>query len=147
MGWLRLVGSLKVSVSSAKYRLSYGALWKKRFIMLRSLLIVATPHQEYAYSGAHGFMFILSHISQIITFRFIYSHVHVLIVIFPYSKAMFLRATPNALPRCTRVAACCSACDAACCNTLGILGMTPAVGWSIVCRAATSPQIHDSSSS
>jgi len=76
-----------------------------------------------------------------------YSHVHILIVIFPYSKAMFLRATPNALPRCTCVAACCSACDAACCNKLGILGMTPAVGWSLVCRAATSPPIHDSSSS
>jgi len=43
MGWLRLVGSLKVQVSFAEYRLFYRALLQKRPIILRSLLIVATP--------------------------------------------------------------------------------------------------------
>ena len=44
MGWLRLVGSLQFQVSFAKYRLFYRALLQKRHIILRSLLIVATPY-------------------------------------------------------------------------------------------------------
>ena len=43
MGWLRLVGSLKLQVSFAEYSLFYRALLKKRPIILRSLLIIATP--------------------------------------------------------------------------------------------------------
>ena len=43
MGWLRLVGSLKLQVSFAEYCLFYRALLQKRPIFLRSLLIVATP--------------------------------------------------------------------------------------------------------
>jgi len=43
MGWLRLVGSLKLQVSFAEYSLFYRALLQKRPIILRSLLIVATP--------------------------------------------------------------------------------------------------------
>jgi len=43
MGWLRLVGSLKLQVSFAEYRLIYRSLLQKRPIILRSLLIVATP--------------------------------------------------------------------------------------------------------
>ena len=43
MGWLRLVGSLKLQVSFAEYSLIYRALLQKRPIILRSLLIVATP--------------------------------------------------------------------------------------------------------
>ena len=43
MGWLRLVGSLKWSVSFAEYSLFYRALLQKRPVILRSLLIVATP--------------------------------------------------------------------------------------------------------
>ena len=46
MGWLRLVGSLKVYVSVAEYRLFYRALSQKRPIILRSLLIVATPYTD-----------------------------------------------------------------------------------------------------
>jgi len=45
MGWLRLVGSLKLQVSFAEYRLFYWALLQKRPIILRSLLIVATPYE------------------------------------------------------------------------------------------------------
>jgi len=44
IGWLRLVGSLKWKVSFPEYRLFYGALLQKRPIILRSLLIVATPY-------------------------------------------------------------------------------------------------------
>jgi len=44
MGRLRLVGSLKLQVSFAGYRLFYKALLQKRPIILRSLLLEATPH-------------------------------------------------------------------------------------------------------
>ena len=44
MGWLRLVGSLKLQVSLAEYRLFYRALLQKRPMISRSLLIVATPY-------------------------------------------------------------------------------------------------------
>jgi len=44
MGWLRLVGSLQLQVSFAEYSLFYRALLQKRPIILRSLLIVATPY-------------------------------------------------------------------------------------------------------
>ena len=44
MGWLRLVGSFKLQVSFAEYSLFYRALLQKRHIILRSLLIVATPY-------------------------------------------------------------------------------------------------------
>jgi len=43
MGWLRFVGSLKLYVSFAEYSLFYIFLLQKRPIILRSLLIVATP--------------------------------------------------------------------------------------------------------
>ena len=43
MGWLRLVDSLKVKVSFAEYSLFYRALSQKRPIIVRSLLIEATP--------------------------------------------------------------------------------------------------------
>jgi len=46
MGWLRLVGSLKLQDSFAEYSLFYRALLQKRPILSRSLLIVATPYHE-----------------------------------------------------------------------------------------------------
>jgi len=46
MGWLRLVGSLKLQVSFAEYSLFYRALLQTRPIILRSLLIVATPYGD-----------------------------------------------------------------------------------------------------
>jgi len=51
IGWLRLVGSLKRKVFFAEYRLRYWALLQKRPIILRSLLIVATPY-GYIYMAA-----------------------------------------------------------------------------------------------
>jgi len=44
MGWLQLVGSLKLYVSSAEYSLFYRALLQKRPKFLRRLLIVVTPY-------------------------------------------------------------------------------------------------------
>ena len=44
MGWLRLVGSSKKQVSFAKEPYTRDAILQKRPIILRSLLIVATPH-------------------------------------------------------------------------------------------------------
>ena len=44
MGQLRLVGSIKVQVFWAEYRLFHRALLQKRPMTLRSLLIVATPY-------------------------------------------------------------------------------------------------------
>jgi len=43
MGWLRLVASLKLQVSFAEYSLFYRTPLQTRPIILRSLLIVATP--------------------------------------------------------------------------------------------------------
>jgi len=43
MGWLRIVGSLKLQVSFAEYQLFDRALLQKRLIILRSLPIVAAP--------------------------------------------------------------------------------------------------------
>jgi len=45
IGWLRLVGLSKLQVSFAEYSLFYRALLQKRPIILRSLLIVATPYR------------------------------------------------------------------------------------------------------
>jgi len=46
MGWLRLVGALKVYDSLAEYRLFYRALLQKRPVVWRSLLVGATPYQD-----------------------------------------------------------------------------------------------------
>ena len=47
MRWLRLVGSLKLSVSFAEYRLFYRSLLQKTPIILRSLLTEATPYDGF----------------------------------------------------------------------------------------------------
>jgi len=44
MRWLRSVGSIKLQVSFAEYRLFYRALLQKRTIILSILLTVATPY-------------------------------------------------------------------------------------------------------
>ena len=45
MYWLRLVGSLKLQVSFAKEPFKRDYILQKRYFILRSLLIVATPYQ------------------------------------------------------------------------------------------------------
>ena len=49
MGWLRFVGSLKLQVSFAKEPYKRDDILQKRHIILKSLLIVATPclHTTY----------------------------------------------------------------------------------------------------
>jgi len=44
MGWLRSVGSIKLKVSFAEYRLFYRSLLQKRPIILSILLTKATPY-------------------------------------------------------------------------------------------------------
>jgi len=44
MGWLRLACSLKLHVSLTEYCLFYKSLLQKRHMILRSLLIAATPY-------------------------------------------------------------------------------------------------------
>jgi len=46
IGWLRLVGSLKLYVSLENIGLFYRALLQKRLIVLRSLLAEATPYSK-----------------------------------------------------------------------------------------------------
>jgi len=45
MGWLRSVGSLELHISFAECCLFYRALLQKRLVILRSLLIEATPYE------------------------------------------------------------------------------------------------------
>ena len=49
MGWLRLVGSLKLQVAFAKEPYKRDDILQKRPVILRSLLLVATP---YTVAGA-----------------------------------------------------------------------------------------------
>ena len=55
MGWLRLVGFLKLYVSFAEYSLFYRAHLQKRPIILRSLLIEATSYQVFGRSEAYTY--------------------------------------------------------------------------------------------
>ena len=49
MGWLWSVGSMKLWVSFAEYRLFYRALLQKRLIILSILLTEATPYELHVY--------------------------------------------------------------------------------------------------
>jgi len=54
MGWLQLVGSLKLQISCAEYTLFYRALLQKRPIILRSLVVAATAYEymcTYSYAA------------------------------------------------------------------------------------------------
>jgi len=53
MGWLRLVGSLKLYVSFAKEPYKRDYILQKRVIILRSLLIVATPYYSLSHLECH----------------------------------------------------------------------------------------------
>jgi len=53
MGWLRGVGDFKLYVFFAEHRLFYRALLQKRPIILRRLLIVATPYVSHAMHATH----------------------------------------------------------------------------------------------
>ena len=53
MGWLRLVGSIKLQVSFAEYRLFYRSLLQKRPINLSILLTAATPYHDVVTVRSH----------------------------------------------------------------------------------------------
>ena len=53
MGWLRLVGSLKLYVSFAKEPQKRDDILQKRPIIIRSLLVVATPYDDKASYGSN----------------------------------------------------------------------------------------------
>jgi len=55
MGWLWLVGSIKLQVSFAKEPCKRDYIPQKRLIILRSLLIIATPY-PYTLSLTHTYM-------------------------------------------------------------------------------------------
>jgi len=73
MGWLRLVDFLKLWVSFAKEPYKRNDILQKRPIVLRSLLIVATPSLIYIYTRTHTHTCI-SYISLI--YIYIYTHAH-----------------------------------------------------------------------
>jgi len=78
MGWVRLVGSLKSEVSFAEYRLFYWALLRKRPIILRSLLISATPYL----APCEGLIYIC-----------IYVYVNVYVYVYIYNKVLMRRVS------------------------------------------------------
>jgi len=59
MGRLQLVGSIKLLVSFAEYRLFYRSLLRKRHIILSMLLTKATPYVSRA-KKHHIVMYIIS---------------------------------------------------------------------------------------
>jgi len=62
MGWLRLVGSLKLYVSLENIGLFCGALLQKRPTILRSLLVIATPYVDAYLTLMHTVDATLMHI-------------------------------------------------------------------------------------
>ena len=61
MGWLRSVGSIKLQVSFAEYRLFYRALLQKRPIILSILLTKATPYDQVI---THVWMSHVTHMNE-----------------------------------------------------------------------------------
>ena len=91
MGWLHVVGSLKVSF--AEYRLFYRALLQKRPMILKSLLIVATPYMFATKELQDGLQRMCAHNAKVhicmqyiyiylYIYAYIYMHVHMCISIY-----------------------------------------------------------------
>ena len=83
MGWLRLVGSLKLYVSFAKEPYKRDDILKNRPTILRSLLLAATPylHQSRSRSLSHPHTHSLSRT---------HTHTHSLSLSFALSLSLFL---------------------------------------------------------
>jgi len=64
VGWLRLVGSVKVWVSFAEYLLFYRALLQKIPVIFRSLLFVSTPYHAFVYMCHVSYEWVMSHIDK-----------------------------------------------------------------------------------
>jgi len=72
MKWLLLVGSLQSYVSFAKEPYKRDCILQKRRIILRSLLIVATPYLSAEASGALTLIYIWESLTPIHMGEFIY---------------------------------------------------------------------------
>jgi len=79
MGWLRLVGSFKLQVSCAEYRLVYSALLQKRPVILRSLLIVATPYHSRGQQACTTMCDNIYINIHIYTYTYIHTYIHIYI--------------------------------------------------------------------
>jgi len=58
IGWLRLVGSIKLQVFFAEYRLFYKALLQKRPVLLSILLTEATPYVYIYVYDIHIYVYV-----------------------------------------------------------------------------------------
>jgi len=65
MGWLRSVGSIKLQVSYAEYRLFHRALLQKRPLILSILLAKATPYESFFDETRliHGYIYLFMCVS------------------------------------------------------------------------------------
>jgi len=87
MGWLRLVGSLKLQVFFAEYSLFYRALLQKRHTILRSLPIEATPYSESSLSCMHIHIYIHVYVYMYIQ---VYTYMHIYVHVCIYSEFLSL---------------------------------------------------------
>jgi len=96
MGWLRSVASLKLYVSFAKEPYKQDCILQKRPIIVRSLLIVATPYVPVAYIciSTHSFSHNHTHAH---TLKHPQKHTHHKFVASPIPAAILL-ATPHPPP-------------------------------------------------
>ena len=65
LGWIGLVGSIKLSVSYAEYRLFHRALLQKRPLILSILLAKATPYESFFDETRliHGYIYLFMCVS------------------------------------------------------------------------------------
>jgi len=87
MGWLRLVGSLKLKVSCAKKPYKRNDILQKRLIIVRSLLIVATPCMYiniYVYTCAHTYIY--AHILVLCAYVNIHVYINANIRMYMYTR-------------------------------------------------------------
>jgi len=84
MGWLRLVGSLKLLVSFAKEPYQRDYILQKRPIILRSLLIVATPYTINYESCTHVLIQNIIYSTQVYIHIYMYIHIYIYTYIYIY---------------------------------------------------------------
>jgi len=91
MGWLWLIGSLKLKVSFAKQPYKKNDILQKRLIIVRSLLIVATPFMYikiYLYTYAHTYIY--AHILVLYAYVNIHVYINANIRMYMYTHVQIL---------------------------------------------------------
>jgi len=86
MGWLRLVGSIKLKDFFAEYRLFYRALLQKRPIISSILLSVATPYSASDTSCVSTYKKSVHMYTLIYIYICICTHLYVYIFIYTYIR-------------------------------------------------------------